>query len=37
MRGHLPAHKARVVLEQVADPAAFDSMPVQRFMELFTL
>ncbi|ODV11899.1 MAG: 2-methylcitrate dehydratase [Rhodanobacter sp. SCN 68-63] len=37
MRGHLPAHKTRVVLEQVADPAAFDSMPVQRFMELFTL
>jgi 2-methylcitrate dehydratase len=37
MHGHLPAHRARVVLEQVADPDALDSMPVQRFMELFTL
>jgi 2-methylcitrate dehydratase len=37
MRGHLPAHRVKAILEAAADPAALDSMPVQRFMELFTL
>ncbi len=37
MRGHLPAHRVKAILAAAADPAALDSMPVQRFMELFTL
>lgn len=37
LRGHLPSHRVKAVLEATADPAALDSMPVQRFMELFTL
>ncbi|MFK2903698.1 bifunctional 2-methylcitrate dehydratase/aconitate hydratase [Dyella ginsengisoli] len=37
MRGHLPASKVKLILQATADPAAPDSMPVQRFMELFTL
>jgi 2-methylcitrate dehydratase len=37
MRGHLPAAKVEVILRATADSAALDSMPVQRFMELFTL
>jgi len=37
MRAHLPATKVEVILRAMADSAALDSMPVQRFMELFTL
>ncbi|MGA0587553.1 bifunctional 2-methylcitrate dehydratase/aconitate hydratase [Dyella sp. KRB-257] len=37
MRGQLPAHKVKTIMRATADPASLDSMPVQRFMELFTL
>ena len=37
MRGQLPAAKVKMILRATADPAALDPMPVQRFMELFTL
>jgi len=37
MRSHLPAHKVEAIMEAAADTASLDSMPVQRFMELFTL
>ncbi len=37
MRGHLPAHKVRAIIESTGDTTALDSMPVQRFLELFTL
>jgi len=37
LRGHLPSHRVKAILEATANPEALDSMPIQRFMELFTL
>ncbi|NUO72674.1 MAG: 2-methylcitrate dehydratase, partial [Frateuria sp.] len=37
LRGHLPAHRVKAILEAAADPATLDAMPVQRFLGLFTL
>ncbi len=37
MRGHLPAKRVTSILDAMAKTATLDSMPVQRFMELFTL
>ncbi|HEX5304881.1 MAG TPA: bifunctional 2-methylcitrate dehydratase/aconitate hydratase [Dyella sp.] len=37
LRSHLPAHKVSAILAAASDPGAFDEMPVQVLMELFTL
>ena len=37
MRGQLPAHRVRTILAATSDSAKLDAMPVQDFMELFTL
>ncbi|MBT2118286.1 bifunctional 2-methylcitrate dehydratase/aconitate hydratase [Dyella sp. LX-66] len=37
MRGHLPGHKVGAILHAIADPSRLDAMPVQEFLELFTL
>ncbi|UGB37065.1 bifunctional 2-methylcitrate dehydratase/aconitate hydratase [Frateuria soli] len=37
LRGHLPAHRVKAILEATADPAALDAMPIQHFLGLFTL
>jgi 2-methylcitrate dehydratase len=37
MRGHLPAHKVEAILAATGDAQGLDAMPVQRFLELFTL
>ncbi|WP_199098449.1 bifunctional 2-methylcitrate dehydratase/aconitate hydratase [Dyella sp. ASV21] len=37
MRGHLPAHRVRAILEATAEPVRLDTMPVQEFLGLFTL
>jgi 2-methylcitrate dehydratase len=37
MRGHLPAHKVKAILEATRDPAQLDAMPVQQFLGLFAL
>lgn len=37
MRGHLPAHKVKAILEATGDSAVLDSMPIHEFMALFTL
>ena len=33
----LPPHKVQAIMDATADLHALDSMPVQRFVELFTL
>ncbi|WP_130618448.1 bifunctional 2-methylcitrate dehydratase/aconitate hydratase [Dyella amyloliquefaciens] len=37
LRGHLPAHRVRAILDVTADPETLDAMPVQDFLGLFTL
>ncbi len=37
LRGHLPAHRVKAVLEAAANPAKLDTMPVQEWLGLFTL
>jgi 2-methylcitrate dehydratase len=37
LRGHLPAHRAKAILEATADPATLDAMPIQEFLGFFTL
>ena len=37
MRGHLPTHRVRAILQATSDPAGLDHMPVQEFLGLFTL
>ena len=37
VRGHLPAHQVRAIMQATADPERLDAMPVQEFMHLFTL
>jgi 2-methylcitrate dehydratase len=37
MRGHLPSHRVKAILEATADPAKLDAMPIQSFLGLFTL
>jgi 2-methylcitrate dehydratase len=37
LRGHLPAHRVKAILEAAADPKVLDAMPIQRFLGLFTL
>jgi 2-methylcitrate dehydratase len=37
IRGHLPAHRVKAILQATSDPGGLDSMPVQEFLELFTL
>jgi 2-methylcitrate dehydratase len=37
LRGHLPSHQVKAILNATADPARLDAMPVQVFMGLFTL
>jgi 2-methylcitrate dehydratase len=37
MRGHLPAHRVKAIMDAVKDPARFDAMPLQDFLGLFTL
>ncbi|MEO7067714.1 MAG: bifunctional 2-methylcitrate dehydratase/aconitate hydratase [Rhodanobacter sp.] len=37
LRGHLPSHQVDAILQATKDPAAFDAMPVQKLMGLFTL
>ena len=37
MRGHLPEHSVRSILQAISDPAQLDAMPVDQFMGLFTL
>jgi len=37
MRGHLPAHRVKAILEATSDSAKLDAMPVQQFLGFFTL
>jgi len=37
MRGHLPAHRVKAILEATRDPATLDAMPIQQFLGLFVL
>jgi 2-methylcitrate dehydratase len=37
LRGHLPAHRVKAILEAAADPAKLDAMPIQAFLGFFTL
>ncbi|WP_114238305.1 bifunctional 2-methylcitrate dehydratase/aconitate hydratase [Dyella sp. C9] len=37
LRGHLPAHRVRTILDVTADPLRMDAMPIQQFLALFTL
>lgn len=37
LRGHLPSHQVKAILNATADPARLDAMPVQVFLGLFTL
>lgn len=37
LRGHLPAHRVKAVLEAAANPAKLDTTPVQEWLGLFTL
>ncbi|WP_201314207.1 bifunctional 2-methylcitrate dehydratase/aconitate hydratase [Dyella sp. EPa41] len=37
IRGHLPAHRVKAILEATTDSARLDAMPIQDFLGLFTL
>ncbi|MFK2879492.1 bifunctional 2-methylcitrate dehydratase/aconitate hydratase [Rhodanobacter hydrolyticus] len=37
MRGHLPANKVKVILEATGNPAELEGMPIQQFLDMFTL
>src|SRR5690349_16198409 len=37
LRGHLPAHRVKAILDAAADPKVLDAMPIQHFLGLFTL
>jgi len=37
IRGHLPAHRVKAILEATKDSARLDAMPIQDFLGLFTL
>jgi 2-methylcitrate dehydratase len=37
LRGQLPEHRVKAILEASADPVALDAMPIQRFLGLFTV
>jgi 2-methylcitrate dehydratase len=37
LRGHLPAHRVRAILDATADPARLDAMPIHHFLGFFTL
>ncbi|WP_049623269.1 bifunctional 2-methylcitrate dehydratase/aconitate hydratase [Frateuria defendens] len=37
LRGHLPAHRVKAILELAADPARLDATPVHQLLGLFTL
>ena len=37
LRGHLPAHRVAAILAACSEPQRLDDMPIQRFLELFTL
>jgi 2-methylcitrate dehydratase len=37
MRGHLPAHRVKAIMDATKDPAQLDAMPLQQFLALFTL
>ncbi len=37
LRGHLPSHRVRAILETTADPTRLDAMPVQEFLDFFTV
>ncbi len=37
LRGHLPAHQVRTILNVTAEPAGLDAMPIADFLGFFTL
>jgi len=37
LRGHLPAHQVKAILNVTADPARLDATPIQEFLGFFTL
>jgi 2-methylcitrate dehydratase len=37
MRGHLPAHRVKAILEATADPVGLDALPIQDFLAFFTI
>jgi len=37
MRGHLPSHRVKTILNATADPVKLDAMPIQQFLGFFTL
>ena len=37
MRGQLPSHRVKAILNTTADPVKLDAMPIQQFLGFFTL
>ena len=37
MRGHLPAHRVKAIMEATSSPEKLDAMPLHEFLALFTL